>query len=66
MSEIQGKYYELMELFKDYDDAFKSLYKLKTNKEYEINEIYLKIKAILIESNLFSPKQILEKIFFDD
>ncbi|EAX96673.1 hypothetical protein TVAG_489550 [Trichomonas vaginalis G3] len=51
---------ELFELYKDYNDVFKSLYRLNTYNEDEIDKIYTDIKTKLIETNLRSPKYIIE------
>ncbi|EAY15353.1 ankyrin repeat protein, putative [Trichomonas vaginalis G3] len=53
---------ELMEINKDYIDAFDSLYRLKTFDSDKIDQIYNKIKNVLIESKMFPPSIICEII----
>ncbi|EAY03105.1 hypothetical protein TVAG_415390 [Trichomonas vaginalis G3] len=54
-------YNELMGTYKDYCDAFDSLYKLKTKDEKELTVIYQDIK-ILIDSYKYPPNTILMDI----
>ncbi|EAY12026.1 hypothetical protein TVAG_038720 [Trichomonas vaginalis G3] len=51
-----------MDMFKDYIDVFTSLYQLNTRDEGEISKLYAIIKKILIELNLFSPKDIIDVV----
>ncbi|EAY21209.1 hypothetical protein TVAG_283780 [Trichomonas vaginalis G3] len=55
-------YNELMELTKDYQNVFDSLYKLKTFDNAEIDKIYDDIKKNLIETKILNPEQIASKI----
>ncbi|EAY01035.1 hypothetical protein TVAG_295690 [Trichomonas vaginalis G3] len=55
-------YDELMNKFKNYIDSFNTLYQLKTENEEEIKKIYKNIKTNLIDSNIFSSKEIITVI----
>ncbi|EAX90290.1 hypothetical protein TVAG_272220 [Trichomonas vaginalis G3] len=52
-------YNELMSTYKNYCDAFDSLYKLKTKDEKELSKIYQNIKIHLIDSYKYPPNQII-------
>ncbi|EAY08861.1 hypothetical protein TVAG_050960 [Trichomonas vaginalis G3] len=56
------QYDELMTQYKDYIDTIDSLYKLNTNEEEKISDIYSKIKANLIETNIITPSRVIKII----
>ncbi|EAY15289.1 ankyrin repeat protein, putative [Trichomonas vaginalis G3] len=58
----QTHYDKLMEIFAGYSDVYNALYRLKTNNEEKLNEIYKKIKQNLIDSYQISPGEIIDKI----
>ncbi|EAX98084.1 hypothetical protein TVAG_415080 [Trichomonas vaginalis G3] len=60
--ENEFNYNELMCLFKDPNDAFISIYRLKTFNEEEINKIYQDLKIKLIDTKIVSPTQIINII----
>ncbi|KAI5537068.1 proteasome regulatory particle assembly [Trichomonas vaginalis G3] len=57
---VNDLYNELMQLSKDYNDNFNSLYRLHTYNEDEINNIFQVIKRELIQSKMFLPSQLLK------
>ncbi|EAY05807.1 hypothetical protein TVAG_202640 [Trichomonas vaginalis G3] len=52
-------YMETMKLFKDYNDTFRSIFRLNTSNEDEINKIYINIKSNLFEKTYITPSLIL-------
>ncbi|EAY22962.1 hypothetical protein TVAG_077090 [Trichomonas vaginalis G3] len=57
-----NKYSELRSIYGYYIDSYNALYQLKTDNEEELNKIYKMIKANLIDSKKFHPKNIMEDI----
>ncbi|EAY20427.1 hypothetical protein TVAG_110390 [Trichomonas vaginalis G3] len=60
----QTHYAKLMEIFTGYIDVYNALYRLKTNDEEKLNEIYKKIKQNLIHSYQIPPDEIVTDISF--
>ncbi|EAY13990.1 ankyrin repeat protein, putative [Trichomonas vaginalis G3] len=56
------KYFELRSAHKDYINSYTALYRLKTEKEEELNSIYEMIKTELIDSKKYLPKNIIRDI----
>ena len=57
-----NEYSELRNIHKYYIDIYNALYQLKTETEDEFNSIFKMIKTELIDSNKYSPKNIIEDI----
>ncbi|EAY03816.1 hypothetical protein TVAG_454550 [Trichomonas vaginalis G3] len=57
-----NKYSELRSTHKDYIDSYIALYRLKTEKEEELNSIYKMIRSALIDSKKHLPKNIIRDI----
>ncbi|EAY10155.1 hypothetical protein TVAG_088700 [Trichomonas vaginalis G3] len=55
-------YLVLIDVCKDYVNAFNALYRLHTYDDVEIEKIYREIKKVFIDSELYEPIQILEII----
>ncbi|EAX87444.1 hypothetical protein TVAG_375470 [Trichomonas vaginalis G3] len=55
----KAKSSNLMDICKDYNDTFTSLYTLKAYNQAEIDKIYKDIKFKFIETKLFSPFEIM-------
>ncbi|EAY05440.1 hypothetical protein TVAG_197410 [Trichomonas vaginalis G3] len=55
-------YQVLFSLYNDYDNTFNELYRLNTFNEGEIEKVYKDIKTQLIETNYFSPSDIIKII----
>ncbi|EAY00288.1 hypothetical protein TVAG_324070 [Trichomonas vaginalis G3] len=58
-----NKFSEFRSICKYYIDLYNALYRLKTEKEEDLNSIYKMIKTELIESKKSPPKKIIEDIF---
>ncbi|EAY13541.1 ankyrin repeat protein, putative [Trichomonas vaginalis G3] len=61
---MASHYNELMSTYKNYCNAFDSLYQLKTKDENEIAAIYKNLKVHLIDSNKYPPNHIISDISF--
>ncbi|EAY02297.1 hypothetical protein TVAG_275710 [Trichomonas vaginalis G3] len=57
-----NKYSELRSTHKDYIDSYIALYRLKTEKEEELNSIYIMIRSALIDSKKYLPKNIIRDL----
>ncbi|EAY07712.1 hypothetical protein TVAG_117930 [Trichomonas vaginalis G3] len=57
-----NKYGELRSAHKDYIDLYIALYQLKTENEEELNSIYKMIRATLIDTNKYLPKNAIRDI----
>ncbi|EAY00010.1 hypothetical protein TVAG_029140 [Trichomonas vaginalis G3] len=56
------KYSEFRSSYKYYIDPFNALYRIKTDKEEELNSIYKMIKTELIDSKKLLPTNIIRDI----
>ncbi|EAY22865.1 hypothetical protein TVAG_076120 [Trichomonas vaginalis G3] len=57
-----NEYNKLRSTYKYYIDIFNALYRLRNEKEEELNSIYKIIKTELIDSNKYPPKDIVKDI----
>ena len=59
----QSKYRELRSICKYYIESYNALYRLKTQKEEDLNSIYEMIKTNLIDSKIVPAQNIIRDIF---